>query len=64
MFLVELDTDLAGFEKLAAATLYRALGERLNALPGVQGASVTGTVPYGDVALGKICRARGRERAA
>jgi hypothetical protein len=53
MFLVELDTSLAGFEKTRSRDLFRALGERLNALPGVEGASITGTVPYGDVELGK-----------
>ena len=53
MFLVELDTGLAGFDKIRSRDLYRTLGERLSALPGVQGASISGTVPYGDVELGK-----------
>ena len=61
MFLVELDTSLAGFDKNRGRDLYRTLGERLNALPGVQGASVTGTVPYGDVELGKSVSRAGVE---
>ena len=59
MFLVELDTSLAGFDQSRGRDLYRTLGERLNALPGVQGASVTGTVPYGDVELGKSVQRAG-----
>ena len=53
MFLVELDTSLAGLDKTRGRDLYRTLSERLNALPRAQGASVSGTVPYGDVELGK-----------
>lgn len=52
-FLVELDASLGGFDKVQARDLYRNLEERLNSLPGVVGASISGTVPYGDVSLGK-----------
>ena len=59
MFLVELDASLAGLDKLRARDLYQTLDERLGALPGVESVSLSGTVPYGDVSLGRSVRRDG-----
>jgi predicted permease len=59
MFLVELDTSLGGLDKNRARDLYRTLSERLSALPAVEGASISGTAPYGDVQLGKSVQRAG-----
>jgi predicted permease len=59
MFLVELDTALSGFDTNRGRDLYRTLSERLNALPGVEGASISGTVPYGEMELGKAVQRAG-----
>jgi predicted permease len=59
IFLVELDASLSGLDKVRAREVYRSLGERFAALPGAVGASISGTVPYGDVTLGKSVRRDG-----
>ncbi len=47
-FLVEVDASLGGFDRKRTQELYRALGERLAALPGVQHASIAALVPFGN----------------
>ena len=52
-FLVELDTSLSGYDRPRARQLYSAIEQRLAALPGVERASVSATVPFGMVRLPK-----------
>ncbi len=47
-FLVEVDASLGGFDQARARDLYRTLGEKFAALPGVQSASVSALVPFGN----------------
>jgi predicted permease len=47
-FLVEVDASLGGFEQTRAQELYRTLGEKFAALPGVEHAAISATVPFGD----------------
>jgi predicted permease len=58
-FLLELDASLGGYEPQRARELYRAVGERLAALPGVESASLTATVPFGMVSLSKAVQRAG-----
>jgi putative ABC transport system permease protein len=46
-FLLEVDASLAGYEPKRAQELYQNLNERLAALPGVEHASISSTVPFG-----------------
>jgi predicted permease len=46
-FLLEVDASLAGYERKRAQELYRNLNQRLAALPGVEHASISSTVPFG-----------------
>jgi predicted permease len=57
--LVEVDSSLAGYDQAHGRQVYRALLERLGSLPGVETASLAGTVPFGIVSLG-----RGVQRAS
>ena len=52
-FLLETDASLAGYEPKRAQELYRNLNERLAALPGVEHASISATVPFGMISLSK-----------
>jgi predicted permease len=52
-FLLEVDGSLAGYDQKHAQELYRKLQERLAALPGIQHAALTATVPFGMISLGK-----------
>ncbi|MEP6811239.1 MAG: FtsX-like permease family protein, partial [Chthoniobacterales bacterium] len=52
-FLIETDGSLAGYDQPRSQDLYRRLEERLAALPGVEHASVSSTVPFGMVSLSK-----------
>ncbi len=58
-FLLELDTSLAGYDQTRAQNLYRTLEERLAALPGVEHASISSTVPFGMVSLSKAVQRAG-----
>jgi predicted permease len=51
--LVELDASLSGYDRARARQLYSALEERFAALPGVENASVSATVPFGMVRLAR-----------
>jgi predicted permease len=46
-FLVEIDASLGGFGQKRAEDVYRILGEKFSALPGVQHAGLSATVPFG-----------------
>lgn len=52
-FLVEVDSSLGGFDRPRARELYRVLEEKLAALPGVERASITATVPFGMISPSK-----------
>ncbi|MEP6685597.1 MAG: ABC transporter permease [Verrucomicrobiota bacterium] len=52
-FLLETDASLAGYEPKRAEELYRNLNARLAALPGVENASISATVPFGMISLSK-----------
>src|SRR5207249_4260653 len=52
-FLLEIDAGLAGYDRKQAPAIYRSLGERLAALPGVEHASISATVPFGMISLSK-----------
>jgi putative ABC transport system permease protein len=46
-FVIETDASLGGFDQKHAQDLYRSLGEKFAALPGVEHASISATVPFG-----------------
>ena len=52
-FLLEVDASLAGYDPKHAQELYQKLDERLAALPGVERASISATVPFGMISLSK-----------
>ena len=58
-FLIELDASLAGYDHARSQDLYRALEERIAALPGVEHASISSTVPFGMVSLDKAIQRGG-----
>ncbi len=58
-FLLEIDASLVGQDPKRAAELYRILNERLAALPGVEHASISATIPFGLVSLGKAVQRAG-----
>ena len=47
VFLVETDASLSGFDQKRALDLYRQVGEKFSALPGVEHADISATVPFG-----------------
>jgi predicted permease len=47
VFLVETDASLGGFDQKRAQDLYRVVGEKFSALPGVEHAAISATVPFG-----------------
>jgi predicted permease len=52
-FVLEVDASLAGYQPKRAEQLYRNLEERLAALPGIEHASISATVPFGMISLSK-----------
>jgi predicted permease len=52
-FILEVDASLAGYQPKRAEQLYRNLKERLAALPRVERASISATVPFGMISLSK-----------
>ncbi len=62
-FLVEVDASLAGYDHARAQNVYRALEERLAALPGVEHASISSTVPFGMVSMSKAIQRGGANPA-
>jgi predicted permease len=61
--LLETDASLAGYEPKRAQELYRNLNERLAALPGVERASISSTVPFGMISLSKNVQRAGLQPA-
>ncbi|MBA2269231.1 MAG: ABC transporter permease [Chthoniobacterales bacterium] len=53
LFLVEVDASLRGYDRAHTQQLYRTLGEKLAAVPGVENASIAATVPFGMFGSGK-----------
>jgi predicted permease len=62
-FLVETDASLAGYGQKRAQDLYRNLEERLAALPGVEHASVSATIPFGIISLSRNVQRAGLQPA-
>jgi len=58
-FIVEVDATLGGHDPQQARQLYRTLEERLAALPGVEHASISSTVPFGMITLDKAVQRAG-----
>ena len=58
-FLLEVDASLGGYDQKRGQDLYRNLGERLAALPGVEHASISSTVPFGMISLSKAVQRAG-----
>lgn len=52
-YLLEVDASLATYDQKRSQDLYRTLEERLSALPGVERASISSTVPFGMITLDK-----------
>src|ERR1039457_2678156 len=60
---IELDASLAGYNSTRGRETYRALLARLKALPGVESASLAGTVPFGMTSFGHGIRPAGSDAA-
>jgi predicted permease len=60
---IELDASLAGYNQTRGRETYRALLARLKALPGVESASLAGTVPFGMTSFGHGIRPAGSDAA-
>jgi predicted permease len=50
---VEVDPSMAGYDEAHGRQIFRSLIERLGSIPGVESASLAGTVPFGMVSLGR-----------
>jgi predicted permease len=57
--LAEVDGSLAGYDETRSRETYRALVDRLQALPGVESVSLAATVPFGIISLGKSVQRSG-----
>jgi predicted permease len=57
--LLEIDASLAGANQEQAQQLYRALNDRLAALPAVQHVSISATAPFGMLSLGRAIQRGG-----
>jgi predicted permease len=62
-FLLEADAGLSGYDQIRAPEIYRTLRERLAALPGVEHASISATIPFGMISLSKNVRRDGPQPA-
>jgi predicted permease len=62
-YLLEVDASLATYDQKRSQDLYRALEERLSALPGVERASISSTVPFGMITLDKKVQRGGAKPA-
>jgi predicted permease len=60
---IELDAGLAGYNPTRGRETYRALLARLQALPGVESASLAATVPFGMTSFGRSIRRPGTDPA-
>jgi len=52
-YLVEVDASLASYDQTHALNLYRSLEGKFAALPGVERASISATVPFGMISMSK-----------
>lgn len=64
VYLIELDASLGGHDEPQARELYRRLGERLHALPGVVSASIATDVPLSGQDLEKRLQRLGEPKSA
>jgi predicted permease len=62
-YLLEVDASLASYDQARSQNVYRALEERLAALPGVESAGISSTVPFGLISLDKKVRRGGANPA-
>src|SRR5262249_47572034 len=62
--LVETDATLAGYSRQRAQQLYQRLNEKLSALPGVEQAAISATVPFGMVELSRNVQRAGLRPAS
>lgn len=62
-FLLEVDASLGGHDQKQTQELYRKLEERLAALPGVEHASISATVPFGMISVSKKVQRAGLSTA-
>ena len=62
-YLLEVDASLATYDQTRSQDLYRTLEERLSALPGVERASISSTVPFGMITLDKSVQRGGANPA-
>ena len=62
-YLLEVDASLATYDQARSQNLYRTLEERLAALPGVERASISSTVPFGMISLDKSVQRGGANPA-
>jgi predicted permease len=62
-FLLETDASLAGYDPKRGLDLYRKVEERLAALPGVEHASLSATVPFGMISLNRNVQRAGLQPA-
>ncbi|MBI2515295.1 MAG: ABC transporter permease [Opitutae bacterium] len=60
---IELDASLGGYDQKRSLPLYRATGERLAALPGVQSASIASIVPFGFINISRDVQRGGSKPA-
>ena len=62
-FLIETDASLGGFDQKRAEDLYRTLREKFAALPGVERASISATVPFGNSSIRRNVQRAGTHAA-
>ncbi len=62
-YLLEVDASLATYDQTRSQDLYRTLEERLAALPGVERASISSSVPFGMIELDKSVQRGGANPA-
>ena len=58
---VAVDAGMAGYDEARGRAVYRAMLDRLRALPGIEQVSVASTVPFGDMTEGRDVRAGDRK---
>jgi putative ABC transport system permease protein len=62
--LAEVDASLAGYDETRSRETYRAVVDRLRAIPGVESVSLAATVPFGMISLGKTVQRSGDARSS
>src|SRR5205085_9402940 len=62
-FILETDASLAGYDQKRAQDLYRNLQERFAALPAVEHASISATIPFGMISLSRNLQRAGLQPA-